>query len=147
MIRYLSLPLSALLLCACLDAQADTAANKQLALDFTNLAFTKKQLHQAFEQYVAPDYIQHNPQAADGAKAAIKFLEKFQEQFPNSSYEVQRSASEGDLVFLHVHARTTPEDLGVSIVDIFRVTNGRIVEHWDVIQPIPEQAVSKHPMF
>ncbi|MBA1200398.1 SnoaL-like domain-containing protein [Pseudomonas capeferrum] len=147
MIRNLSIPLCALLLGVCIDVQAGTTENKQLVLDFTHLAFAKKQLRQAFERYVAPDYIQHNPNAPDGAEAATQFLEGFQKQFPNSSYDIQRVASEGNLVFLHVHARTSPEDRGVAVVDIFRVESGRIIEHWDVIQPVPEQSVSKHPMF
>jgi len=125
--------------------QADSA--RQLVLDFVELAFVDKQVREAFDRYVAPDYIQHNPDTADGAEPAIAVLEGFQQQFPAFSYEVKRIASEDDIVFLHVHGKTSPDDLGAAIVDIFRIEDGRIVEHWDVMQPVPTESVSKHPMF
>ncbi|KQK61076.1 hypothetical protein AOX61_10350 [Pseudomonas aeruginosa] len=148
MITKRALSLCALMLVSTtFTAHAENIDNKQLVLDFTHLAFEKKHLREAFDRYIAPDYIQHNPQAPDGAEAALQFLEGFQRQFPQASYDIQRIASDGNLVFLHVHARTTPDDRGMAVVDIFRLDNGRIVEHWDVIQPVPEQSVSKHPMF
>ncbi len=146
-VKHLKALIPALVLLSSLDARAEAPANKQLVLDFARLAFQEKQLHQAFQLYVAPDYIQHNPHAADGVEASLHAIEGFQQQFPQFSYEIKRVASEGDLVFLHVHGKTTPEDRGSAIVDIFRVDDGRIVEHWDVIQPVPENSVSKHPLF
>lgn len=139
--------LTALVLVACSTAALAAAEPKQLVLEFVDLAFHKHQVREAFERYAAPGYIQHNPGAADGAAAAVSFLEDFHKKFPQTSYDIQRVAAEGDLVFLHVHGRLTPEDPGVAVVDIFRVDKGRIVEHWDVIQPVPAQAANPHPMF
>ena len=69
------------------------------------------------------------------------------EKFPNRSSEIKRVMAEGDLVVLHVHSKPSPEDRGSAIIDIFRVENGKIVEHWDVIQPIPEKAANTNTMF
>ncbi|WP_193075993.1 ester cyclase [Pseudomonas sp. FME51] len=137
----ISLSLSAI------NAQAGASSNRQLVLDFVELAFVEKQLYEAFDRYVAPDYVQHNPDAPDGAEAAVTALGRFQQQFPLFIYEVKRVASENDIVFLHVHGKISPEDTGVAIVDIFRVEKGRIVEHWDVIQSVPTESISQHPMF
>ncbi|WP_082344504.1 nuclear transport factor 2 family protein [Pseudomonas sp. P1.8] len=139
--------IGAALLSACLNVQAAPLSNRQVVLEFIHLAFTEKQLRPAFERYVAPSYIQHNPNAPDGTVAAIQFLEGFQQQFPDARYDVQRVASEDDLVFVHVHARTSADDPGIAVVDIFRLENGRIAEHWDVLQPVPEKSVSAHPLF
>lgn len=139
--------LPALALLASLELHAGALENKQLVLDFAQQAFGEKQVRQAFERYVDSGYIQHNPHAPDGAEPAIQFLEGFQQQFPQFRYAIKRVASEADLVFLHVHGTTSASDRGVAIVDIFRVADGKIVEHWDVIQPMPETAVSTHPLF
>ncbi|WP_207803908.1 nuclear transport factor 2 family protein, partial [Bacillus thuringiensis] len=89
----------------------------------------------------------HNPFVADGRKA---FMDFFKEDFvknPNSSAEIKRVVAEGDTVALHVHCRTNSQDKGVAIVGIFRNKDGKIVEHWDVIQEIPSEAANNNTMF
>ncbi|MDH4874447.1 nuclear transport factor 2 family protein [Pseudomonas sp. BN515] len=124
-----------------LNAQNATNRSLQLVLDFVQLAFCEKQPRAAFERFVAPDYVQHNPHVpTDGAAASLSFLEGFQAQFPALSYEVKRAASSDDLAFVHAHVRTNADDPGAALVDIFRIENGRIAEHWDVLQSIDPQS-------
>ncbi|QWI17431.1 pyruvate kinase [Bacillus wiedmannii] len=120
--------------------------NKKMVVDFYNEVFNKHDID-IIPKYVSEDYKQHNPFVADGRKA---FMDFFKEDFvknPNSSAEIKRVVVEGDTVALHVHSRTNSQDKGVAIVDIFRIKNGKIVEHWDVIQEIPNEAANDNTMF
>lgn len=120
--------------------------NKKMVVDFYNEVFNKHNID-IIPKYVSEDYKQHNSFVADGRKA---FMDFFKEDFiknPNSSAEIKRVVAEGDTVALHVHSRTNPQDKGVAIVDIFRVKDGKIVEHWDVIQEIPSETVNDNTMF
>jgi predicted SnoaL-like aldol condensation-catalyzing enzyme len=122
-----------------------TAANKKLVVDFYRVVFIEKRVVEGFERFVAPEYIQHNPLLATGREAAVKFLA------PRASREsitdIKRVIAEGDLVALHVHSRTNLTDRGRAVIDIFRVADGKIVEHWDVIQPVPPTAANTNTMF
>ncbi|PFZ52768.1 pyruvate kinase [Bacillus wiedmannii] len=120
--------------------------NKKMVVDFYNKVFNKHDID-IIPKYVSEDYKQHNPFVADGRKA---FMDFFKEDFvknPNSSAEIKRVVVEGDTVALHVHSRTNSQDKGVAIVDIFRIKDGKIVEHWDVIQEIPNEAANNNTMF
>ncbi len=129
------------------DACREGAANKKLVVDFYSMLFEKHQVKEAFDKYVSPQYIQHNPNIPEGTEPDIVFLtEKFKNN-PEASNEVKRAVAEGDLVMLHVHSRLNPTDRGRAIVDIFRIKDGKIAEHWDVIQPVPEKTVNGNPMF
>ncbi len=131
-------------------AQAgDDAAreNKRIVLDFYAMLFEKHLVKDAFAMFVSEIYIQHNPNLPDGIEPDIKFLTERFRDYPEAANEVKRAVAEGDLVVLHVHSRLGPKDRGRAIVDIFRVTNGKIVEHWDVIQPVPEKAANNNTMF
>ena len=126
-------------------AQATAEANKRLVVDFYRMVFVDKKVREGFERYVAEGYIQHNPMVPTGREAAVKLLsERIR---PESIADIKRVIAEGDLVVLHVHSRANPQDRGRAIVDIFRVNDGRIVEHWDVIQAVPEQAANDNTMF
>ncbi|KXO03113.1 pyruvate kinase [Bacillus thuringiensis] len=117
-----------------------------MVVDFYNEVFNKHNID-IIPKYVSEDYQQHNPFVADGRKA---FMDFFKEDFvknPNSSAEIKRVVAEGDTVALHVHSRTNSQDKGVTIVDIFRIKDGKIVEHWDVIQEIPNEAANNNTMF
>lgn len=129
------------------DACQEAAANKKLVLDFYSMLFEKRQVKEAFDRFVSPDYIQHNPNIPNGTAPDIAFLtEKFKNN-PESTNEVKRAIAEGDLVVLHVHSRLNPADKGRAIVDIFRIKDGKIVEHWDVIQPVPPETLNGNPML
>jgi predicted SnoaL-like aldol condensation-catalyzing enzyme len=98
-------------------------------------------------QYVGSEYIQHDPQSPDGAEAFIQFVNGFAGQFPQLRIDIKRVIAEGDLVVAHLLITMAPENRGMAGVDIFRLQNGKIVEHWDVLQPVPEQAANDNTMF
>ncbi len=97
--------------------------------------------------YVGAAYRQHNPLIGDGFEGLRKYQEWITTTYPKSHNEVVRVFAEGDYVVLHVHRKRTPEARGDAIVDVFRLEDGRIVEHWDVIQPVPETSANTNTMF
>jgi predicted SnoaL-like aldol condensation-catalyzing enzyme len=121
-------------------------ANKRAVIEFYDLAINKKDFAAA-SKYLGPRYIQHNPVAADGPEGLKGFIEFLRAKFPASRSEVKRAFVDGDYVILHVHSVREPGTRGRAIVDIFRLENGKIVEHWDVIQDIPEKAANANGMF
>jgi predicted SnoaL-like aldol condensation-catalyzing enzyme len=126
---------------------SDSEQNKQAAREYVDLAFNQGQPEAAAERYQGPMYIQHNPMAADGAEPFIAFVKYLKSEYPEFRYEVKRVIAEGDLVVIHAHIRNSPDDRGQAVVDILRYENGKAVEHWDVIQPIPETAENDNTMF
>jgi predicted SnoaL-like aldol condensation-catalyzing enzyme len=126
---------------------ADHQKNKQTVLDYYLLAFNYRKPAEAVEKYGGPHYIQHNPRAPDGFEAFVRFVESFAEQFPQMRLEIKRAVAEGDMVVTHSLLKTSPEDRGTAVADFFRLEDGKIVEHWDVLQPMPESAANDHPMF
>ncbi len=143
--KSLALVLS-LLVVGPLSAHADPEANKKAVLEFYDKALNQKDFDAA-SKYFAPHYIQHNPGAPDGIEGFKALIAMRKEKFPSSKSEIKRAFAEGDYVILHVHGMREPGDRGVAIVDIFRLENGKIVEHWDVIQPIPEKMANGNGMF
>ncbi|MGL4285202.1 MAG: nuclear transport factor 2 family protein [Phreatobacter sp.] len=133
---------------AALPAHAETAleTNKKVVLDFYEKALNQKDFEAAAKHF-GDRYIQHNPTAPDGIEGFRKFIAFRQERMPNARGEIKRVIADGDLVALHVHSKRDPSDRGVAIVDIFRLEAGKIVEHWDVIQPIPETSANSNGMF
>jgi predicted SnoaL-like aldol condensation-catalyzing enzyme len=125
---------------------AQEEANKKVVLDFYDKALNQKDFDAAAKHF-GPRYIQHNPLAADGIEGFKKFIEFRREKFPNTKSEIKRALADGDMVILHVHSIREPGERGVAIVDVFRLESGKIVEHWDVIQPIPEKAANDNTMF
>jgi predicted SnoaL-like aldol condensation-catalyzing enzyme len=125
---------------------ADLEANKKTVLEFYEAGLNKKDFEVA-SKYFGPKYIQHNPGAPDGIEGFKGFLAFLREKFPNSKSEIKRVFAEGDFVILHVHAVREPGTRGRAIVDIFRLENGKIVEHWDVAQDIPEKMPHNNGMF
>jgi predicted SnoaL-like aldol condensation-catalyzing enzyme len=128
-------------------AEACSLTPKQVVTRFIHTFYEEKKVREAFETWVDPGYIQHNPLAKTGRDAAIAFLEPFFANQPGLTYEVKRFIADGDLVAVHVRMRTTPQDRGYSVVDILRVKDCKIMEHWDVMQPVPETAANENGMF
>jgi predicted SnoaL-like aldol condensation-catalyzing enzyme len=126
---------------------ADLETNKQNVLAYYTLAFNDKQPEEAVARYLGDRYIQHNPQAPDGPEAFIQFVRSFAEQSSELSIEIKRVIAEGDLVVTHGLIKTGPDDRGMAAADIFRLEDGKIVEHWDVLQPVPETAANDNTMF
>jgi predicted SnoaL-like aldol condensation-catalyzing enzyme len=125
---------------------ADIEANKKIVVDFYEKALNQKDFEGAARHF-GPRYIQHNPAVPDGPDGLKRLVDFLKEKFPSSRSEIKRVIAEGDLVMLHVHSVREPGQLGRAIVDIFRVENGKIVEHWDVIQDVPEKSANTNTMF
>ena len=83
----------------------------------------------------------------DGKEPFVGFFTGYFKDNPNSRAKIVRSSTDGDLVWIHVHSTNGPEDRGQAVVDIFRVKEGKIVEHWDVIQDVPKEAANQNTMF
>jgi predicted SnoaL-like aldol condensation-catalyzing enzyme len=120
--------------------------NKRIATEFYDAAINRKDFAAA-SQYLGSGYKQHNPTAADGAEGLRGFIDFLKSRFPNQRGEIKRVIAEGDLVVLHVHSTRGDDTPGRAIVDIFRIENGKVVEHWDVIQDIPAQSANANGMF
>ncbi|MEJ2109459.1 MAG: nuclear transport factor 2 family protein [Acidobacteriota bacterium] len=129
------------------DEQSQVEQNKEIAVAFLTMIFNEHKVKEAFDQYSVPDYIQHNPFAASGAEAAINFLGPYLEANPEAHTDIKRVIAEGDLVAIHNNPKMNATDRGRAVVDIFRIENGRAVEHWDVVQDIPEQSANDNTMF
>jgi predicted SnoaL-like aldol condensation-catalyzing enzyme len=136
----------ALLVAGALPAHADPEANKKAVLEFYDKALNQKDFDAA-SKYFGPHYIQHNPGAPDGIEGFKAFLAFLRDKFPNSHSEIKKVFAEGDFVILHVHSVREPGTRGRAIVDIFRLESGKIVEHWDVAQDIPEKMPHNNGMF
>ena len=126
--------------------QAQLEANKKLVLAFYEQIIGRKDFDAALP-YMGKTYTQHAPYAADGHDGLRAWLAGFKAAFPNHRYEVKRVIAEGPYVMLHLHGMNGPNPHGESVVDIFRVENGKVVEHWDIIQPIPDTADNANSMF
>lgn len=124
-----------------------TAEHKETVVAYLHQALNDKQPAEAAEAYLGPRYIQHNPQVADGAEAFVGFITGFTQQFPDLHLDIKRVIAEGDLVVTHSLVTVHPDDRGSAVMDIFRLADGKIVEHWDVLQPVPEEAANTNTMF
>ena len=131
---------------AAMAASAQEEANRKTVLAFYEKGLNQKDADAALA-YVGDRYVQHNPNAADGPEGFRKFIGFLREKFPNSHSEIKRSFVDGDFVILHVHSVREPGSRGRAIVDIFKLENGKIVEHWDVVQDIPENPANNNTMF
>ena len=125
---------------------AQEESNRQLVVNFYDRFFNQHQVQEA-AAVVAEDYIQHNPDVPDGKAPFVGYFDGYFKDNPDSRARIVRSASDGDLVYLHVHSTNGKADRGQAVIDIFRVQDGKIVEHWDVIQAVPEQAANHNTMF
>jgi predicted SnoaL-like aldol condensation-catalyzing enzyme len=135
----------------CNAVMADSKAlefNKKLVVEF----YTEVLFHgraDAIDKYIGDIYVQHNPNVADGKEALRQLIKSFppREKDTPPSGEIVRVVAEDDLVVLHVKNYSWPSPNGGAIVDIFRVENNKIVEHWDVVQAIPEKSKNNNTMF
>lgn len=126
---------------------ADLEQNKRVVRSFYETAFNDGDPVGAVERHIGDRYVQHNPQAADGPDAFIGFVNWYRGEYPELHVEIKRLIAEGDLVVTHGLITTSTEDRGTAAVDIFRVEGDKIVEHWDVLQSVPEEAANDNTMF
>ncbi len=122
-------------------------ANKAAVRDFYNLAFNLRKPEEAVAKHIGSSYLQHNPVAGDGPEPFIAFVRGYTQAFPSLRVDFKRLIAEGDLVAVHNHHIRQPGDRGVAVMDIFRLENRKIVEHWDVLQEVPEPSANKNTMF
>ena len=120
--------------------------NKKNAIDFYRLAYEGNP-EKAAELYVGSEYIQHNPLVGDGIEPFIKYFERMALEYPNKSIEFVRAVAEGNLVALHTHQKWPGNEEYVTM-DFFRFDDfGKIVEHWDSIQKIPDSSANNNTMY
>ncbi|MDX3245822.1 nuclear transport factor 2 family protein [Streptomyces sp. ME18-1-4] len=123
-----------------------TAYNKKLVTAAVERLLVRKDLS-ALDTYWGPEYHQHNPNIADGVAGAKAGLGAYFKAFPQLSVSPKRIVAEGDLVAVHSHYVNAPGERGQAVVDLFRVRNGKIVEHWDVLQDVPATSANDNTMF
>ena len=123
-----------------------TESNRRIVEQFVDAFYRRKNVREAFMSFVAVDYVQHNPTIADGREAAIAALEPMFSR-PEAQFDVKRILVDGNLAAVHLHGRPSADAPGGAVVDLFRLEGGKIVEHWDVLQPMPSHAANAHPMF
>ncbi len=120
--------------------------NKKNAIAFYRMAYEGKPA-EAVERYVGKDYIQHNPDVADGTQGFIDYFEQMQREYPEKSIDFVRAIAEGELVALHTH-QTWPGNDQYITMDFFRFDGqGKICEHWDAIQQVPKTSKNPNTMY
>lgn len=129
------------------DSRGIQEANKKVVTDFYELSFNQHRPTEAAKKYFGAKYIQHNPQVPNGAAAFFNYFEGFYREHPKARVKIYRVIADGDLVALHLHSKIDDKDLGRAVVDIFRVENGKIVEHFDVAQAVPAKSANGNSMF
>ena len=125
--------------------QARTARNRAAFLDFVHLYYVERKVREAFDRYVAVDYQQHNPNIADGREAAVAWLLKMTTG-STVRMDIRRITVDGDYAMVHLHASQGPSDPGHIIMNLFRLQDGIIMEHWDVTQAVPATTASGRPL-
>ena len=150
MVRSMFVATAFILLVAMPSARAaspeELEANKKTVRAFEDAALNQKDFGAA-SKYLGPRYTQHNPTAPDGPDGLKAYIAFLKEKFPNNHSEIKHIFADGDYVIVHDHAVREPGTRGNAIVNIYKLENGKVVEHWDVIQPVSEKAANDNGMF
>lgn len=126
------------------DSLNQNALNKKMVADFYQALFGDKN-QAVIDQYIADTYIQHNPSLPDGREALKKGVAVWFKGQPKNTVDVRHLGADGN--FVYIHTKSKMGNKTYSILDIFRLENGKIAEHWDIMQEVPAKSANAHPMF
>lgn len=126
--------------------------DREVSERFIEVFYNQNRLTDGFEAWVHPEYIQHDPNSPTGRDPTIAVLADHMAANPQMTHDVKRVIYGEDdqgrtLVAVHYHFKRAPDDRGAAVVDIYRIEDGYLVEHWDVIQPVPETSLNDNTMF
>ncbi|WP_432361237.1 nuclear transport factor 2 family protein [Sporosarcina sp. UB5] len=120
--------------------------HKELAVNFLQM-IVSGEIDEAYEKYVSPELRHHNPYFPGDGESLKKAMKENDGMNPNKTLDVKQTIEEGERVMVYSHIKQNPEDLGAAVVHIFRFSNGKIVEMWDIGQPVPEDSPNENGMF
>lgn len=121
--------------------------NKEEANRDIIVAYYAEPDHMKRLDFMADNYRQHNPLIADGKSGVTSFFAENEKKYPDAKQRMIRIAADGDYVWVHLNTTRHLGDLGLAVVNIFRLENGKIAEHWDIIQSVPEKSLNNNSMF
>ncbi len=128
------------------QAITTTSTLKEKALSFLNLIVSGN-IREAYEQFIGPNFCHHNPYFRGDAESLMLAMEENAVQNPHKIFEVKLAIEEGDKVSVYSHIRQNPDDRGAAVVHIFLFENDKVVELWDIGQPLPEKSPNENGMF
>jgi predicted SnoaL-like aldol condensation-catalyzing enzyme len=124
---------------------AETDRNRVIMTKFADIFYRRQDIERAMMTYVVPDYIQHSPRIPNGRAAMLEMAKHFKTS--TATFQVKRIVVDGDMAVVYVRGQLSPTAPVEAVVDMFRLKDGKIVEHWDVVQAVPAASANKNTMF